>query len=173
MFSCPFSLCGLSPPRCSTACSSDFRLFVSVVFAVVSNRAAIHLVHGFNEGENDSQLLVAIMRTQLLPCLVNRTEHIKSFVWNLLDDHATTIVGVAHSLHVASFFEPIYCSGNGSRGQTGQLSKPPGWHWPLTPWPSKPNFWKLYEKRPDGQMFEIPIPRADRSYVRSIPKAGI
>ncbi len=106
-------------------------LFVSAVFAVVSNRAAIHLVHGVNEGEDDGKLLIAIVRTQLLPCLVNRTEHIKSVVWNLLDDHATAIVGVAHALHVASFFEPIYCNGNGSRGQTSQLSEPPGWHWPL------------------------------------------
>ena len=49
----------------------------------------------------------------------------------------------------------------------------PGWHWPLTPWPSKPNFWRLYEKRSDGTMIRIAIPRADRSYLRAIPKAGM
>jgi hypothetical protein len=49
----------------------------------------------------------------------------------------------------------------------------PGWHLPLTPWEKQPNWWKLYVRQPDGQFAEVPIPRADRSYVSRVPVAGM
>jgi hypothetical protein len=49
----------------------------------------------------------------------------------------------------------------------------PGWHLPLKPWDTRPNWWKLYVRLPDGNWNEIEIPRADRSYVSHIPPAGI
>ncbi len=49
----------------------------------------------------------------------------------------------------------------------------PGWHWPLTADPSPPEWWKLYMRGADNQWTEIQIPRADRSYIRAMPQAGI
>ena len=48
----------------------------------------------------------------------------------------------------------------------------PGWHLPMTPWEQRPNWWKLYARQ-GNQWVEVQVPRADRSYVRRVPVAGM